>query len=262
LGRGRSRRRVWVGGGEAFADALLLAADGRGGLGSDRQASAKPVCLVVVVDQDIGAVRILLQAVEGEGVDLVGAPSGVDEQLGGDSDLDAAHGLQLVEVGAQLAQHLVREVTASLSVLGLVGHVFRRDCEVGRHPLQQLPGRGEAEGTEAEQDPADEPGEGQAPGRADLPGRGEVAHAVGEGHDVAAPPCRRDRAAVRTLYPKALREHAHGRGKPRRLTSRVVQMALSVWRQCASSNPGTVRARYRRFRCALQYGSFPLTPSR
>lgn len=75
LGARQELQAGLVGGGEAFADALLLAADGRGGLGSDRQASAKPVCLVVVVDQDIGAVRILLQAVVGEGVDLVGAPS-------------------------------------------------------------------------------------------------------------------------------------------------------------------------------------------
>ncbi|WP_331757306.1 hypothetical protein OG422_31500 (plasmid) [Streptomyces sp. NBC_01525] len=98
---------------------------------------------MVVVDEDVGAVRVLGQAVEGEGVDFVRAPPGVDEQFGGDADLDAAHGLQLVEVGAQLTHHLIGEVAAGLGVLGLVGHVIRSDRELGRHPSQHLSRRGE-----------------------------------------------------------------------------------------------------------------------
>ena len=76
---------------------LLSGNDFRGSF-ADRQAPPEAVGLGVVVDEHRGAVLVAVQAVAGQGEDVLGPAPGVDADLGGDPHLDGFEG---VEVGAQ-----------------------------------------------------------------------------------------------------------------------------------------------------------------
>jgi len=79
---GQQLQLAGQGAGELAADALLLRADRPGGGLGDGQPPPEAVGLVVVVDEDRGAVRAGGEAVQRESDDVLGAAAGVDEDLG------------------------------------------------------------------------------------------------------------------------------------------------------------------------------------
>src|SRR5439155_4099127 len=82
------------GGREPGPDTGLLAGDHRGGGLADRQAAAQPVRLGVVVDKHRRAVGVAGQAVQRQAEDVLGAPPGVDGDLGGGPDVGGPEDVQ------------------------------------------------------------------------------------------------------------------------------------------------------------------------
>src|SRR6266568_879270 len=199
------------GAGEPLAYLLLLPGDQRGGGLGDREATAGPVALVVVVDEHGVAVAVTGQAVPGQVADVVGAAAGVDGQLDGDADLAAgpAQFLDAWQVAADLPHDLRREVTAGLIVLGFLGNIGDEQHEVvgqaGRGPA----GPGQAEAADAGQDPLklpDDPGPGLA---GELLAGLLVGQPVQETLDVGPAEQGGDLAVIVARRPETVRQHDH-----------------------------------------------------
>ena len=115
---------------------LLSGNDFRGSF-ADRQAPPEAVGLGVVVDEHRGAVLVAVQAVAGQGEDVLGPTPGVDADLGGDPHLDGFEG---VEVGAQDGHDLRWQVAAGLAAFGFGGDVAALDGEIAGSPAAVCPG--------------------------------------------------------------------------------------------------------------------------
>ncbi|MGW0316015.1 hypothetical protein [Streptomyces flavidovirens] len=110
--------------GVAGASPFLLGHDQAGRRFGDRQAPFLPQSFEVVVDQLGFAVAVPLQAVPGQDTDLVRPPAGIDDQFGrgpGETEVVSSQGLEVI---AELAHHLDREVAAGFIVLVVVRDVF------------------------------------------------------------------------------------------------------------------------------------------
>jgi hypothetical protein len=161
----------------------LLLGDHRGGGLADRQTSAQPVGLVVVIDQHGATVFVAVQAVQRQAEDVFGPASGVDTELGRDPDLG---GLQGGEVGAQRGHDLRRQVPAGLAALGFGGDVATPDSEVAGQPHRGLTGSGQAQGAKPSQDCAHVAADTVAAVAADLVAGFQVGQPIEEALDVAA----------------------------------------------------------------------------
>jgi len=184
---------------------LVLVDEQPGGVLADRQTTAQPVGLVVVIYQHCCAVAVARQAVDVERAEFFWPSAGVDGQLDSAAHHRRAH---LVEVCADLAHDLDWEITAGFGGFGLVGHICDTDREIlaqaGRWPA----GAGQAHGPGPGQDLADfsagpDPGIG-----ADLAGCLQVSKPVQEGFHGWAVQVGGDLASVGT-HPQALRQPGH-----------------------------------------------------
>ena len=110
--------------------------------------------LGVVVDQYWRAVGVAGQAVQRQAEDVLGAPPGVDGDLGGDLDLGRFQGIQ---AGAQHGHDLRRQVTSRLAAHGFGGNVGGSDDEISGQPGGGLPGAGQAHAADPGQDGAGAP---------------------------------------------------------------------------------------------------------
>lgn len=190
------------GGGETLTDPPLLGGDQCGGGLVDRQPALAPVTLVVVIDQHGSAVGVAGQAVPAQPPDLLGAPTGVDEQLDRDPDLTAGRSaFEPRQLLAQLRHDRRGQIPAGFTAFGFGGDVAEGEGEIVAQPRGGAAGRVSPSARIRPSIPLDVPADPGPQLRAALADRGQVGLPVQERLDVAA---RQDDGMVAVVGSAAL----------------------------------------------------------
>ena len=226
-------RRAWV----SRTDAVLLLGDQRGGGVGDRQPTADPVVLEVLVDQHVLAVVVGAHAVPGQPLNFVGPASGVDEHLKGQAHVSAVLRLAAAPVTAcsfdggqtlaELGEDVAGQCPAAAVVVRSAGDIAFAHGEVVGQRGEHLGGAGQAEFADIPQEAGRPLADRDPEAGTDLAGVFQIGEPLQERDDVLSPEQARVVAGVSPVDPQTVRQPGQAGHHPHEGVGDV--LAVAAW---------------------------------